>query len=296
MIRNVHSHFLYFFVVCLLVPVFGIGQSTPSPAKVDTGKNKLSDKTSGLGVAVSPSSLRFNVKPGSSFHQNVKVTNDSKNVFKFNIAFMDYMQDVTGKPVPAPANYKYGLSKWVNVAPSYIELKPGESRNLTVTVEIPSGDETAVAAYAIMMINQVTERGVLDPSRDKANTVGLGVTPSIGFGVYVYQNPPNVKNNMVEISKFAFAKEKDKSVLKMELINKGDGIGFCSTYIELTNVKTGVQKKLPHRQYTILPGFTRFFDFSLPDDLPKGKYSAVGVMDFGSKDHVEAAELDFTLE
>jgi len=284
----------------LFSPHSSIGQtSTPASAKPDsTGKKNISDKTDGLGVAVSPSSLRFNVRPGSSAHQNVKITNDSKNVFKFNLTFMDYMQDTKGKPVAAPsANYKYGLSKWVNVAPSYIELKPGETKNVTVTVEIPNSDDGAVAAFTIMMIDQVTERGALDPGKGKGNSVALGVVPSIGFGVYIYQNPPNVKVNQVEISNFAYVKkEKEKSALNMKLINKGDGIGFCTTYVELTNKKTGEQKKLPARNYTILPGFIREFDFPLPDDLPKGKYSAVGVMDFGSKDHIEAAELDFTLE
>jgi len=61
-------------------------------------------------------------------------------------------------------------------------------------------------------------------------------------------------------------------------------------------VKTGAQRKLPVKQFTILPGFTRVFSFPLPEDLPKGKYSSVGVMDFGNKEHVEAAELEFTYE
>jgi hypothetical protein len=36
--------------------------------------------------------------------------------------------------------------------------------------------------------------------------------------------------------------------------------------------------------------------FDLPDDLPKGKYSAVGVMDYDSDDEIVAAELEITVE
>jgi hypothetical protein len=261
-------------------------------------KKNPGDKVSGLGVAVSPSSLRFNVKPGSTVNKTVKVTNDSKTSYKFKVSFSDYQQDANGKPIAVPAGqYKYGLSKWVNVAPSYFEMKPGEIKILTVTVEVPDKEEGSVAAYSIMEIDQVTERGALDPSKANSNTVSMGVIPTIGFGVYIYQNPPNVKVNQVEISKYSFTAEKGKAAsLDMELVNKGDGIGFCSTYIELTNVKTGAQRKLPVKQFTILPGFTRVFSFPLPEDLPKGKYSSVGVMDFGNKEHVEAAELEFTYE
>jgi hypothetical protein len=264
-----------------------------SPATAAQG-----DKTTGLGVAVTPSSLRYNVKPGSAVNKTVKVTNDSKAIFKFHVNFHDYHQDEKGKPIAdTTGHYKYGLSRWVNVSPSFFELKPGETKILTVTVEVPNAEEGSVAAYTIMEIDQVTERGALDPSKTNSQAISMGVIPTIGFGVYLYQNPPNVKNNLVEISKYSFTAATDKvktSTLDLELVNKGDGIGFCSMYIELTNVQTGVQKKLPVRQFTILPGFTRVFTFPLPADLPKGKYSSVGVMDFGNKEHVEAAELEFT--
>jgi hypothetical protein len=81
----------------------------------------------------------------------------------------------------------------------------------------------------------------------------------------------------------------------MGVKNTGDGIGFCSSYVELTNKKTGKQERLPIRQYTILPGFHREFEYALPEKIAAGDYSAVGILDFGSKDAIEASELEFTV-
>ena len=55
------------------------------------------------------------------------------------------------------------------------------------------------------------------------------------------------------------------------------------------------QSKLPEKRFTILPQFYRDFYFDLPANLAKGKYSAVGVLDFGSKEEIVVAEVEFTI-
>jgi hypothetical protein len=76
----------------------------------------------------------------------------------------------------------------------------------------------------------------------------------------------------------------------------GDGIGFCTSYVEITNLATGKQEKLKGQKFTILPGFNREFSYEIPKDLEKGKYSAVGVVDTNNPDQVTAAELQFVVD
>ena len=80
------------------------------------------------------------------------------------------------------------------------------------------------------------------------------------------------------------------------MINEGDGISFAKAYVEMTNLNTGEQIYLGGKNYTILPGYRRSFMFDVPEDLPKGRYSAVGVMDYDSEDEIVAAELEITIE
>ena len=38
------------------------------------------------------------------------------------------------------------------------------------------------------------------------------------------------------------------------------------------------------------------FNFDLPADIEKGPYSAMAVLDFGNKEELQTAELEFTVE
>ncbi len=120
----------------------------------------------------------------------------------------------------------------------------------------------------------------------------------MSFGIFVYQNPPNVSNNKVDITSLKYEQGVPPMVnqLVMEAKNIGNGIGFCLYYIELTNLMNGKTEKLKVRQFTILPGYNRKVIFELPKELAKGKYSGVAVLDFGSKDNLQTAELDFEIK
>ncbi len=251
-----------------------------------------------VGVAVSPSHINFNLKPNESKTYEVKVTNETLINRSFTVSVKDYDVDKAGKTTFMEAGAsKYGMSNWLSVSPSFFELKPGMVQKVSVTLAVPDTGFTNRAAWSIMLIEEKKQRESLD-SKSESKKISLGVIPSFGFGVYIYQNPPTVQNNKVEIKNFVLHKSADSTQKSVELVlqNMGDGIASCVSYIELTNLSTGKQQKLLVKRFTILPGYIRNYMFSLPTNLEKGKYSAVGVLDYGSKDVVEAAELEFVVD
>ncbi len=247
-----------------------------------------------MGVSVSPSSMHLTIKPGKSVLKEIKVSNDTKDDYTFQIGFNDFEMGTNGKPLSLKPNEgKFGLAKWINVSPSYFELKPGEKINLKVIIDIPDVPEAYSSLWTIITIEQVVERQPLDAG-DKPNRVALGIIPSFGFGVYVYQTPPNVKNDSLTIEKFAYTDNDGKRSVMMSVKNAGDGIGYCYSYLELTNLSNGDQQKLQVKRFTILPGYNREFHYELPD-LPTGKYNALGVVDFGNGKDIIAAETNFEI-
>jgi hypothetical protein len=254
--------------------------------------------TKDVGVAVSPSHINFNLKPGETKTYDVKVTNETLINRSFTVSIKDYDVDKAGKTSFMEAgSSKYGMSNWLSVSPTFFELKPGAVQKVTVTLNVPDSGFSNRAAWSIMLIEEKKQRESLDNAgHDKK--ISLGVIPTFGFGVYIYQNPPSVSNNKVEITNFLFQKGKEvkQRNIELTLVNKGDGIASCVSYVELTNQSTGKQQKLMVKRFTILPGYARNYVFALPESLEKGKYSAVGVLDYGSKDVVEAAELEFTID
>ncbi len=249
-----------------------------------------------MGVSVSPSSMHLNIKPGTTVTKEIKVKNDTKKINKFNVMFNDFEMNNQGKPVsPKPNECKYCLSKYISASPTYFELKPGEEIKIKLTIALPDSEYAYRAMWTIVAIDQVVDRPQLD-LEPKPNRLAMGVIPSIGFGVYIYQNPPNVKINKVNIEKFQFVEKDDKRYFNLKVKNIGDGISYCNSYISLTNLNTGEQKKVNVKKFTILPQFIRDFKIELPTGLLPGKYTAVGVVDFGDADEMIAAQADFEIK
>jgi hypothetical protein len=260
----------------------------------DTNFEPLKD-TVPRGVSVSPASVRFGLKPGTSQSKSIKIFNDTDFERTFKLVVRDYLpNDVNRKAETSnpPEDYKFGLKKWITITPSLVTLKPGERASVNLLIDIPQGDEYAHAAWTMIVVDEVSDRKELNIPSSNPNTVGMGIVPTMGFGIFLYQNPPDILNNRIEMTGYTIDAEKKN--INMKASNSGDAIGFCTYYVELLNMATGESIKVQSNTATILPGATRDFNIKLPP-LPSGSYNALGVLDFGSKDYVETAELDFAI-
>jgi hypothetical protein len=264
---------------------------TPPPAKKDTLPE--------TGVAISPSTLRFNVKPGTLQTKTVKITNDTKKSYTFALSFQDYGPGGDGESDAAISKYsKFALSKYTVISPTVVEIGPRQAKTISVTVDIPPGDSMAVSMWTNLDIDQVLDREELEVPNLSKNAVGMGVKNTFGFAIHIYQNPPNVTITSVEITSMKFINKTDKSPNKiiMQASNTGTGIGYCMYYLELTNLLNGKQNQLKVKQFAIFPGYKKEFSFDLPPELEKGPYSAMAVLDFGNKEELQTAELEFNIE
>ncbi len=250
----------------------------------------------GAGVAVSPSHLHYNVAPGESKTMKITINNDTERSYQFKVTLQDFDMDKNGKSAFIPAGQgKYSLSKNLSITPAFVDIKPGKKREISVNVAVSEDDPTAnKAAWCIIMIEQVAEKKSLDAPKGKS--IALGIVPTYAFGVYVYQNPPNVEIYGVDIVDFKTGLYRGtKKIIQLDAENKGDGIAYCSTYIELVNFSTGKSRKLPVKSFTVIPGLKREFKFVIPEDLEPGNYNAIGVVDYGSDKELLTAEMEFKL-
>lgn len=248
------------------------------------------------GISVSPSTIRFSARQGESKMENVRVKNDTDKKINFRLGFSDFIMGENGKPQGlTKAESPFALSRYASVAPAYFELNPGESREVVVSISIPSSDEPPVAAWTILMIDQVVDRGPLAQNGEE-NTIALGILPSVGFGVYIYQNPPGLRSDLVSTKKLELQSIAGKSEIHLEVVNEGTAIGFCLAHIELTNLATGKTEKLKAQKFNILPSFTRSFRLPLPEGISPGKYSLLSVIDTGNPEEVNAVETEVEIK
>lgn len=300
-----HSFTLSIFITCVvaITPQF-LSAQKDSLKKTHLSGNPSHDSIP-LGVSVSPSRVKFTVKPGGTQSQVIKVTNNTKNSFDFQTSFSDYVQNTIGQPMFTDRRQpksKYALSNWATITPSLFTVAPGKTQKLTVTVSLPDVDSVNHAAWTVLSLDQVNKKTPVPIPGADEKTLQLGITPTFGFGVYLYQNPPSVKINNIEILNFSYRDTiigKSDSIhrqLYMKITNTGDGISYCYAYMDITNLASGQDFRLGNQQFTILPGFTREFLYELPKDIVRGaNYSAIGVIYFGEKTPKKVAQLNFSV-
>jgi hypothetical protein len=276
-------------VACLLsITSFSQRKSTKEVSVSSTNKTS--------GVSVSPSHFHLNLKQGQTKVYSITINNDTPKPNSFAVKMLDFNMNGKGKSSFLPAGTgKFSLSKWVSISPTFVELKPNEKRKINFTVTVPNNSDGAKAAWNIIMIEQQEERTNLSPDNKTDNTVALGVIPTFAFGVFVYQNPPNVAINDVQFVDFVFEENNESKNITIVAENNGDGISYCTAYIDLTNLKTGEQQRLKVKKFTIVPELIRDFKFKIPDTITKGDYIAVGVLDFENSEEIQAAKMEFTI-
>ncbi|WP_347174383.1 hypothetical protein [Polaribacter uvawellassae] len=257
--------------------------------------NQTNSARKSTGVSVAPAHFHFNQKPGEVKTYDITVNNNTSTPKQFNVNMYDFNMNGKGKSSFLPAgNGKYSLSKWLNVSPTFVELKPFEKKLIKVTVSVPNTSDGDKAAWSILMVEQVAPRKSLSTSNNDNSTLALGVVPTFAFGIFAYQNPPNVIDNKIEFKDFQLKSGTASKFLYLEVQNTGDGIAYCTSYIDLTNLDTGVQQRLKVKKFTIVPDLIRDFSFSLKG-LGKGKYLAVGVLDYENSEEIQAAKLEFEI-
>lgn len=250
-------------------------------------------------ASVSPSRLYYKVAPGSYKSQTIRVTNNSETAETFKVDFADFSATGNqGKSTIAPAGETNprGCSQWLSASPAFFEVKPGETKDVEILLQVPNIPEANNARWAVAVVKLTQENtGNLDKGSD---VVGMRIIQSFQFVMHIFQTPPSVTFKQAEIIKFykdSIAKDTVIS-LRMEVKNTGEAIIDCAPYLDIVNSSTGEKLTLKNKGFTILPGGERETIFKLPKNLSKGTYNILGVIDYGSDSQIAGAELTIKIE
>ncbi len=253
--------------------------------------------TMSQSVSVSPSRLYFTTAIGEFQSQSVTVTNNSSSPQSFQISFADFeAKGNKGKSTLMDQGESvHSCSGWLSASPAFFTIAAGKSQKVDILMQVPNLPEANKVKWAVMNVKMAHERKA--PDEKDENTVGFGIVQTFQFIVHIFQTPPSVTFKNAEIISFRESTVDSDTARKVVLgvRNTGDAILDCASYLELTNLLNGETKRLDIKAFTVLPGGEREINFILPNDLKKGSYSVLGVVDYGSKEKVEAAELDLTV-
>ncbi|MDD4027163.1 MAG: hypothetical protein PHO75_03155 [Candidatus Shapirobacteria bacterium] len=144
-----------------------------------------------ISVTAIPPRLEVTVKADGVITKTIKVRNESNSEKIINTKTSDFIvNDNNGTPIKVETNSednRWAASSWVQVSPTSLKLKPGETKSLTVTVVPP---KNALPGGHYVMILHTPE------NISSLSSTGASVQTEVGTLLYITV-PGNIKENAV---------------------------------------------------------------------------------------------------
>lgn len=280
-------------ILALLCNTVICAAQTPIQANVpipDTTKKKNS-----IGIAVKPVRIDFHLSKGEVAYQPIYITNNFSTTMQFKARFMDWMRDSTGGHIYGePGKFPRSCASWMSFNKDLIEIEPGKTGEILVRMKVPD-DDSAVKEmkWCLVFVESVAENKAYKPS----DSSRAHVRAIMRVGIHILQTPPSLadKKDVKMLSFNSVTGEKNKYRILAE--NTGETQLECKSYIELQSLATGEKTTIPATEFPLFPKQKRYMDFTLPDTLPKGKYTALGIVDAQEDDiALQASEAEIEIK
>lgn len=240
--------------------------------------------------AVQPGIVQFNAEPGITQTRTLKITNISDKKITFQAYFADWVRDSLGGHEYYRADtLSRSCANWVVLNKNLIEVEPQATEDVVIVLKAPfDAKQFDQMKWAMLFLQTVQEKDSVSTNSKELKTE---IRELMRVGIHIYQTPPTVNRIEAKVDYFLH-EEKDtvKNSYSFKVQNVGDVMLNCKSYITLTNVNTGQEYKLERLEFPMFPEGKRILKFIIPETIPKGKYSALAVLDIGEDEELQAIE------
>lgn len=236
--------------------------------------NSLSSKIalaqSALGLTAIPPRLEINVNPGQVITKEIKVRNESRSEKIISTSVKDFIvTDDLGTPLQIEStdesSNRWTASSWIQISPSQVKLKPGETKSLVLTIITP---ENALAGGHYAMILHT-------PAKEVSLTqTGATIETNVGTLVYI-----TVAGNITEnalVKDFSAPKFSEYGPINFRTIitNLSDIHITPSGSINIYNLLGGKSAQIKLDNTNIFPSTSREFTNIFNRKFLFGRYKA----------------------
>lgn len=223
------------------------------------------------GLSAIPPRLEISVPADGTNSQAVKVRNESSEIKTIKVTVRDFIvTDNKGTPsfiddISEIANNRWAASSWIQISPSSLTLKPGETKSLTLTI-LPPANALPGGHYAAVVYSP--ESGSI------GNTTGASIQTNVGTLVYV--TVPGDINQKATVQSFTAPKISEFGPIdfKATIKNSSDIHIQPVGSITIKNWFGGKTAQLSLDNTNIFPYTTRDFQNTLDKKWLLGRYQA----------------------
>lgn len=247
---------------------------------------------------VSPAVLKYTIDPFETSKKVVTITNHSNKLTIFKLTYSDFILSSDGKIKPVAAKTTENTCvDWLMSNNNIFEVKPNESYQLVLSMQVPLEDYKARWGYIFVQTSK--EQTSFSVDKESAKT---GINLQARIAIEVTRIPKTKQQNKVKINSLEELEEegkeeKDKNsrVFTVVIENKGFDIHECEVFFVASDLSNAEQYEFERIKIKSYPGFPRKVTFTLPHTLPKGEYSFVALLDYGNKETLEGTRLNKSL-
>jgi len=239
-------------------------------------------------INVFPTTVSYNVSRGSVQNQTIYITNPTttKQVFQLNVA--DWIRNEDGSHTYFEANSQpFSCANWVKLSTNLVDVEPGKTAEVVVTMQgSDKPEDFERMKWAMLFLQSVIEKKGEDANNQKVNTQ---IREVIRVGVHLYQTPAILTQDAAQ----ATALEADSAELDtywFKVANIGKTMVSCKAYLDLTETSTGQQYRSEITEFPMFPAGNRRVKLVIPNNVPKGKYSMLAILDYSENASLEAVE------
>ncbi|WP_207515652.1 hypothetical protein [Longitalea luteola] len=239
-------------------------------------------------IGIQPSILEFHGVPGVTESQVIKITNLSDAKVGFQAYLADWLRDSTGAhQYYKPDTLNRSCAAWIATDKNFIEVEPGKSADLLVRLQAPS--DTSLfnkMRWAMLFLQSAEEQDSADRKNKQFNTK---IKELLRVGIHIYQTPPSVTKMSAKALTLKPV-QGDQHAYDFYMVNTGETMLQCKAHLALTNIESGREYKLEKVEFPVFPEGKRTVRLTIPPTVPRGKYSALAILDIGEDASLEAIE------
>jgi P pilus assembly chaperone PapD len=243
--------------------------------------------------AIQPGILNFQVEPGNTQTQVIRITNITDKKVTFQAYLADWLRDsLGGHEYYRPDTLKRSCASWVVLNKNLVEVAPMGTEELLVVLRGPADAKSfEEMKWAMLFLQTVQEK---DSSAAGGTELKTEVRELMRIGIHIYQTPSAI--NKTEAKLVSFEADTTKNAYVFHVENAGQVMLQCKSYVTLTNVTTGQEYKIDRVEFPVFPDGKRYIKFIVPDTVPRGKYSALAILDIGEDEELLALEKSIELK
>ena len=239
-----------------------------------------------VSISVSPIRVEHLVKQGEKGTDMISVTNDGTAPTRLRVSIEDWTLTKDGNPMFMKAeSNRYSCSEWIRINPVDFRLAPGETKEVRYTIAVPQGVEDGGYRAAIIFetVPDVT------PGEKMKRVFLRGRIVTILYEVVGKPIPEGHANSLKAEPK------KDGIDFILTLQNTGKVHYRTKGTITVKDEKGEKAFEIEIPDVPVLPESERDIRVSYEKPIPRGKYSAIAVVDIGKKELI-GAETTFSIK